>query len=322
MTTISTAPDVDVATAVQAAIRAPSLLNTQPWRFRHTGTALEVRADPQRSLPVTDPTGWGTRIACGAAVFNLRLAYAIQGTPAEVTLRPDLTDAYLLARLQAGPSRPATPIERQLFDAIARRHSNRAPFRPTPVPADVRARLVEAARAEGAWLELMIGAGPVAAVAEVAWAASRVLHRDPGYRDEMARWVRDESAPDGVPARAASPRPEPYDVLPQRPFTDRPRAPGRDYEEEPLVAVLGVTGNTAGDQLIAGQALQRVLLTATDAGLAASMISQPIEVPAAREQLRLALGRFGTPQMVLRLGYGRPGRPTSRRPVAEVLDRC
>jgi hypothetical protein len=86
--------------------------------------------------------------------------------------------------------------------------------------------------------------------------------------------------------------------------------------------VLGVTGNTAGDQLIAGQALQRVLLTATDAGLAASMISQPIEVPAAREQLRLALGRFGTPQMVLRLGYGRPGRPTSRRPVAEVLDRC
>ena len=71
--------------------------------------------------------------------------------------------------------------------------------------------------------------------------------------------------------------------------------------------MLGSTGNTAVDQVIAGQALQRVLLTATDAGLGVSMLSQPIEVPGAREALRLSLGRFGTPQMVMRIGYGQPG---------------
>ncbi len=84
--------------------------------------------------------------------------------------------------------------------------------------------------------------------------------------------------------------------------------------------MLGSVGNTAVDQVIAGQALQRLLLTATDAGLSVSMLSQPIEVPSAREQLRLSLGRFGTPQMVLRIGYGQPGRPTPRRGVDEVLD--
>lgn len=321
MTTTTTLTRADLATAVRAAVRAPSLLNTQPWRFRLRDGAVEVLADPARRLPLADPSGWAVRIACGAAVFNLRLAFAVHGTPATVALRPDPTDPNLMARLSAGPPRPPTPMERQLYAAIPARHSNREPFWSDPVSADVRARLVDAARGEGGWLELVIGAGPVAAIAEVVQAAGRVLHRDPRYRQEMARWVRTQPGPDGVPIRAAGPSPEPYDLLPQRPFSNVPRTPGRDYEAEPLVAVLGAAGNTAGDQLTAGQALQRVLLTATDAGLSASMLSQPIEVPAAREQLRLALGRFGTPQMVLRIGYGQPGAPTPRRPVSDVIDR-
>jgi nitroreductase len=310
----------DLVAAVRAAVRAPSMLNTQPWRFRLRGGVLEVLADNRRRLSVADPTGWGIRIACGAALFNLRLAYAVHGTPARVTLRPDPTDPSLLARVEPGPPRPATPIERQLFAAVETRHSNRSPYWADPVPAEVRARLIDAARGEGAWLELLVGTGPVAAVAEIAQAASRVLHRDPAYRREMAQWIRPAQGIDGVPVAAGGPSPQPYDLLPNRPFSDRPRAPGRDFEPEPLVGVLGVAGNTAGDQLTAGQALQRVLLTAADAGLAAQMLSQPIEVAAAREQLRLALGRFGSPQMVLRFGYGQPANPTPRRPVDEVIE--
>jgi hypothetical protein len=86
------------------------------------------------------------------------------------------------------------------------------------------------------------------------------------------------------------------------------------------VAVLGTGGDTVLDQIQAGQALQRVLLTATDHHLAVSMLSQPIEVPAARERLRHGLGRVGSPQMVLRIGYGQPGFPTRRRPLADVID--
>jgi hypothetical protein len=50
------------------------------------------------------------------------------------------------------------------------------------------------------------------------------------------------------------------------------------------------------------------------------MISQPIEVLAARDQLRRSLRRSGIPQMALRIGFGHPGRPVSRRNVADVLD--
>ncbi|MDG4808655.1 nitroreductase [Micromonospora sp. WMMD1120] len=307
------------AAAVDA-VRAPSLHNTQPWRLRLRDGGIEVLADPTRRLPATDPSGWGVRIACGALVFNLRMALAVTGLPARVRLRPDPAEPDLLARLVPDLPRRPTPAEQSLYAAIPRRFSNRLPFWPDPVPADARWRLGEAARGEQCWLELLIGVSAVSALGEVARGAHRVLERDPAYRAERERWLRDEPSPDGVPVAAGGPHSEPQDVLPSRGYGGRDRAPGRDFEPEPLVGVLGSAGNSAVDQVVAGQALQRLLLTATDDGLSVSLLSQPIEVPSAREQLRLALGRFGTPQMVLRVGYGQPGRPTPRRDIADVLD--
>ncbi|WP_416900486.1 Acg family FMN-binding oxidoreductase [Micromonospora echinospora] len=306
--------------AAADAVRAPSLHNTQPWRFRLRGGGIEVVVDPARRLPATDPSGWGTRIACGAALYNLRLSLAAAGTPASVRLRPYPGEPDVVARLVPDVPRRPTPTEQSLHAAIPRRFSNRRPFRPDPVPADLRWRLGEAARAEQCWLELVIGTSAVNALGELAHSAHRVLERDPAYRAERVEWTRAEPAPDGVPATAGGPQSEPQDLLPQRGFGALHRTPGRDFEPEPLVAVLVAAGNTATDQIVAGQALQRVLLTTTDAGLAVSLLSQPIEVPGARERLRLSVGRFGTPQMVMRIGYGQPGRPTARRSVDEVLD--
>ncbi|MEV0397923.1 Acg family FMN-binding oxidoreductase [Polymorphospora rubra] len=321
MTTTYTA--ADLRTAVAAAVRAPSMHNTQPWRFRLRDGAIELLVDPARRLPVGDPTGWAARIGCGAALFNLRLALAVAGRPGTVRLRPYPAEPLVVARVVPGPPRPATATEQALFAAVPRRHSNRAPFWPVPVSPRQRWKLVEAARAQDARLELLVGAAPVGALAEIAHSANRVLASAPGYAAEVLSWTRhaDADADDGVPVGSGGPATEPQDLLPGRPFGVKTRAPGRDFEPEPVVAVLGSPRDTAADQIAAGEALQRVLLTATDAGLAVSMLSQPIEVPGAREQLRLALGgRVGVPQMVLRVGYGQPGWPTPRRRPDEVVD--
>jgi hypothetical protein len=321
MTTTLTLTPTAFHDVVAAAIRAPSLHNSQPWRFRLHNGAIDVYADPARQLPVTDPTGWGMRIACGAAAFNARLAMAVMGLAAEVRLRPDPAVQDLMVRLTPTVAWRATPTEQALHTAIARRYSNRAPFWPAPVGADAQARLIKAAEAEGAWIELVSGPASVEVISEIIRDANRTLAHDEAYRAELKAWTRpDDTTTDGVPAEAGGPSPEPYDLLPGRPFSDHPRAPGRDFEPEPLVVVLGTAGDYPTDQLLAGMALQRVLLTITDASLAASMLSQPIEVPAAREQLRKALGRHGAPQMLLRVGYGQPGFPTPRRDPAEVID--
>ena len=138
--------EADLLRAAEAGIRAPSLLNSQPWLFRLREGAVEVLADPARRLAVADRAGWAVRIACGAATYNARLALSIASTPAQVMVRPDPLQPDLIARLTPGPERPPTYAERDLHAAIAHRYSNRAPFWPTPVPADIRVRLIEAAR--------------------------------------------------------------------------------------------------------------------------------------------------------------------------------
>jgi nitroreductase len=282
--------------AVAAAIRAPSIHNTQPWLFRLAGDAVEVHADPHRQLPVADPDGRALRVSCGAAVFNLRVALERAGHASSVCLT-GAADG-LLATVEAVGRRAPSPQGLALYEAILRRHSNRCAFLERSVQLDVRAELVAAARAEGGWLDLILGPDGLDMVARLVRAADRVLVANPAYRREVAAWTRtDDDAADGIPRRAQGP----------------------GVESEPLVGVLSGPSDSPCDDVAAGQALQRVLLTATRLGLSSSLMSQPIEVPSAREQLRIGLRRPGSPHMLLRFGYGVPGRPTPRRSVARVV---
>ena len=58
--------DALVRRIIDAASAAPSIHNTQPWRFRLAGPDLiEVHADPDRMLWVADPHGRALLISCG-----------------------------------------------------------------------------------------------------------------------------------------------------------------------------------------------------------------------------------------------------------------
>jgi nitroreductase len=306
--------------AVTAAVRAPSVYNVQPWRFALRRGVIEVRIDPDRSLPVADPGGWAARIACGAALTNIRLALTVAGFAADTKLWPDPDDHRLVATVATVGPATATPVERALHVAISHRRSSRRPFFEAPVPADARARLQETVTRAGAWLVLVADREPVARIAQIVRSADDLLHRDPAYIEEMHAWLGHRDTGAGIPADAAGIAPAAHDLLAMRDYGGTSRAEGRDFEAEPLLAVLGTDSDSRYHDVTAGMALQLVLLTATDERLATSMLSQPIEIPAAREDLRAAVHRHGTPQMVVRLGYGQPGSAAPRRPIDSVID--
>jgi Nitroreductase family len=195
-------------------------------------------------------------------------------------------------------------------------------FGSTPIPETVLAALVAAAQAEGASLVL---ADPAArqGVLDVVRSAEVRLRADARYRAELAAWTATSpERPEGVPPQAFGPRPE-LVAIPVRDFDpDRahPRRVAR-FEQEPTIAVLYTAGDSRADWLRAGQALERVLLTATVKGVSVVPLTQAMEVA----DLRRLLGTPGDPraaQSVLRLGYAARSQPTPRRPLADVLVRA
>jgi nitroreductase len=302
-----------------AATAAPSMHNTQPWRFKVSGAVIELRADPERALPVADPTGRAMHIACGAALMNLRLAAAAAGREPVVRLLPDPGQQQRLATVRlAGPHR-AGPAERELRAVITLRHTNRGPFSGHEVPPGVLAELAGAAVAEGGILHVL-DHDEAARVLYLVRDAERALLTDPAYRAELARWAGGPRDQEGIPDSALGPR------SPGHPTPVREFAPGRPapagyawFEEDPQLAVLSTPSGGQASWLVAGQALQRVLLTATLRGIAASPLTQPLETAEAW-LVRDPRSGHEVPQMILRLGYGLPVSPSRRRPVADVLD--
>lgn len=317
----STVLDVPtLETLIAASVAAPSIHNTQPWRFRlDPGTVtLEIRAVAERGLRHTDPSGRALHVSVGCALFNLRVAVAHHGWEPVTRLLPRPHEPDLLATVRlAGTARfSAAP---RLYDAVWRRHSSRFPFADRQVPATVLAELAEAAHAEGATLDLP-GPAETDQLLRLTREAEQRNTADSDRAAESRRWVhRPDSDSLGMPPEAVGPQ-DFRERIPMRDFGAHRRPMtlvARPFEKRPSLAVLSTLHDRRTDWLRAGEALERVLLVATAHGVRASLLHQALEWPDLREQLTDS--RRAHPQMVLRLGYGPQGPASPRRTARQVL---
>lgn len=314
----------DATWAVEQACLAPSVHNTQPWRFTWDGALFHLYADTNRGLTASDPDGRELVLSCGAALFNLRLALRKLGYDADVRLLPDGTDPRLLARVAATESSPANADERRAYAAMTRRHTHRGAFDDQPVPPDVAVTLQRVAELELAQLVFVADPGQRRHVLTLARAAERALANDVDVQAEIGEWTPPPGSnrKDGVPvsAYAAEPVSQPDDLAPRDYDQGRGFGLGEAVVNAPgLVAVLVTPGDREEDWLRAGQALERVLITAAERGAFAALHSQLTEVAHLRGELRRELCVSGYPQMLLRFGYAPDVERTPRRPVSDVL---
>lgn len=297
--------EVDVAALLGAGALAPSSHNAQPWLLRWRDGAVEVHGDLDRALPVIDPAHRELRLACGAAVANVRLAVRAQGRRAHLQLLPDSEDPWFLARITIGAPLPATPLEKAMAHAIPDRRTDRSPLSSRGVTPRIREEIRRTAQQQHCWAVFVDAPGERRTLRELAVRAHGVQQQDPAFRAEWERWVGTEDTGRGVPRELARPSTRPDGRWRLRDF-GAPVDPDGDgaapEADEPAVLVAATTTDRPLAHLHAGQALEHVLLLATVRGLAASFIAPPVEVAATRGQLRTLLGGALWPQTVLRLG--------------------
>lgn len=292
---------LDVRGVVEAAVRAPSSHNTQPWSFHVHGDIVELLADRTRGMTVTDPHGRELMMSCGAALLNLRVAAGAQGLRADVLCGPH---SDLVARVRLVPAHEA--VDDELAEAIPRRHTHRGAFVRRPLSLGVPRAMASSVRTEGALLA-MVEPGPVReSVADLVAEADRRQFADPRWRQEVAGWLRPSHTGEGLPAH-------PVLGAVQRSLLTRldlgRSAGARDGDlvrTAPAVAVLWTDGDKPVDWLAAGQALERGLLTAAEHGVLAAYANQVCQVEDLRSQLARVLRIAGHPQIVMRLGYPLP----------------
>lgn len=307
--------------ALKYAVLAPSSHNTQPWRFRLGPRFVDVLADRSRALPVCDPHDRELTISCGCALMHLRLALRSLGLADRVCLLPDHAQPDWLARVECENDAQATIDDLRLTDAILRRRTCRAAFETRPVPDGVLDQMVRGAKDHGATLSIVAGARTRKSLASLVGEADEVQLASRSFRRELALWMHHNRthSPDGIPGHALGLGELESLVAPLivRTFDTGHGRAAKDEQlalHSPVLAVLGTDGDSTRDWIDTGQALARVLLTATGADVSSSYLNQPVEIPELRPRLARLVPEAGMPQLVLRFGYAPIGAAVPHTP--------
>jgi nitroreductase len=311
------------------AILSPSTYNTQPWRFAVSENGIEVWPDYARRMPIADPANRELMLSIGACVFTLRVAAERFGLSCRVEYtHADGGDRPLAIALlaQTASHAPAGNALQALFPMIVRRRTNRLPFLQSRVPRTAVEAFEGLDSGRAAAITLSTDGSMNDAVAALVAQADERQLADRAYRNELSTWIHQDSAqvPDGIPAGAAGLRgvPPPVKVWAVRAIDGARQRASHEQNlcrEAPALAVIS-SEDTVPHWLEAGEALQRLLLTAERNGLACSYFNMPMHVAAVRTRLRALIGAPSWPQVLLRIGYCLDETPrTPRRPLEDML---
>jgi nitroreductase len=317
-------PDRETVHAVLSlATRAPSVHNTQPWRWRVGSDSLHLYADRRLHLPSTDPDGRDLILSCGIALNHCVVALAALGWQSKVHRLPNPDESEHLAAVEVYPH-PASEVDITLAAAIPRRRTDRRNYSSWSVPANYIALLGARAARAGVMLR------QIESLPELQQIVAQAVRRhvtDLDYLTELTTWSGRYASLAGVPARN-TPESDPSAPLPPRLFAGPVLAqpPGTEsVDDNAVVLALGTKDDSMLARLRAGEAASLMLLSATALGLASCPVTEPLEITETRDAVQIEVfGISGFPQMLLRIGWASvnadPLPATPRRPLQDVVE--
>lgn len=309
--------------AVTLACRAPSLHNSQPWRWVFEHGALQLFLDRTRVLNY-DQSRREALIGCGAALHHLRVAMAASGWQTDIKRFPDPDDPDHIATLEFAPMTQVTEADRRRADAILMRRSDRLPFSAPTGWESFTPALYQEVDADAVRLDVLPD-DLRPQLAEASQIATSLRLYDSSYHTEIGWWTSEFRASDGIPysslvSAAESDRVDVGRYFPAPHSAERRVEIPEDHAE---IVLLSTETDNREDALASGEALSAVLLQCAMAGLATCPLTHVTEVRTTRELVAQLLDYEGHPQVLIRVGVvpAMESLPpiTPRRPLADVF---
>jgi nitroreductase len=313
--------------AVGLACRAPSLHNSQPWRWIADGPTLHLFADTGRLMSAADPQGREITLSCGTALHHFTVAMSAAGWDTTVTRLPDPDEPLHLATIAFRPSTDnADGARRARADAIQRRRTDRRPFGPPSDWARFEVVLRQAVIPYHVMFDVVLDAARPR-LAEASRITAEIRTYDPSYEAELAWWTSPFVPDEGVPQTALVSAAEAARVDVARDFpttTARRRLTDIGMDQSKIVVLSTHHEDARQDVLRCGEALSALLLECTMAGLATCTLTHMTELIPSRILIRELTGQHGLPQLLVRVGEApredRVAAATPRRPLTEVFE--
>lgn len=301
--------------AATTAGQAPSIHNTQPWRWRiHSGVA-DLYADTRRQLGGIDFERRLMTISCGAALHHARVALAAAGVAAEVNLLPSAGDPFHLVRVTPTGPAQVTDMIVSMYEAIPNRHTDRRPLLDQQLPPDETDTIRTVVKNFDSGLYLL----DRRQVEDLAAATTRGQQGeidDVGTRRELDEWTGTlRLAGAGIPD-AAIPVERTHTIVPSRDFGHVGTLPitGRN-DFAATYAILYGPDDGPVSWIHAGEALSAMWLYATSRHIALLPISAAAEQFDSRQMLHRILRGLGSACLAVRLGIADPDlAPAPRTP--------
>ncbi|MEV6140552.1 hypothetical protein AB0L63_31840 [Nocardia sp. NPDC051990] len=312
-----------VLAAMRMASRAPSLHNSQPWRWVFDGLRLHLYRDNDRLLTSADPQGRQLVISCGAMLHHVRTVFAAKGWHTDTTRMPDTgrTDYLAVIEFRPWPEPPIGVLARAR--AIDQRRTDRLPLlAPAGLP-----QLLHTGRMLVTPHDLELDLLDDSARAKLTVASEHdtaVRRYDMEYQAELHWWAGHSGDSEGVPRESLVSDAEFARVGVGRTFPSTPHSARRGtLEDHARLLVLSSPHESVTAWLHTGEALSAVLLECTTAGLANCPMTHITEISSARKVIANMLPHPGIPQVVIRIGTIPDDEPdfppTPRRPLTDIL---
>lgn len=286
---------------------APSVHNTQPWRFSIQDSGIAIFVEPSRALEAGDPTGRELWVSIGICIEATLQAARGLGIKATITSLQTDTRTQAVAVIHCSSMTKKDP---QLLRLLKERRSYRTSMQPATIPSSLQRACQKAIKdLPTVSLVLVTNDGQIATIADIADRGMRLALSSHAFRQELApllhyNWSPARTGLHGFVLNhgALGSIWEKWSVKwglgsKRKAHADRQKV----VEASALLFILS-KGDVPHFWLDVGRAYMRIVLEITQAGLAHSTITAPVEADRFHEDIEKMLGTHDRIQSMIRIG--------------------